>query len=260
MIAWIDVREQGFGIFYQNENIPKFYGPLNPGENKIESEIQVTVFTAKYALSRGFTEVLVKTSSVVLERILNHWDEEWQTAWKKPAKSLMVLLRSSVRGLDEIKQQIKIRCALVQPGQEPLVERIRWKRPVPNAHFSSMRESNLNLWLRQDPPPPMTEVRLHPTLLRSAGTYIVTKPTDICIRARPDAPPSLLENLKDSKQDVNVIASDQSSFCAVRTFSPVDQNKTVFLRAHCGGTIDFEEKQMVLLEGIIKYPYLKLPQ
>ena len=232
--AWIDVIEKGFGILYENENIPNFYGPLNPGEKKIESEIQVTVFTAKYALSRGCTEVVVKTSSVVLERILSHWEEEWENAWKNPAKSLMLRLRSSVAGLDEVKQKIKLRCALVQPGEEPQrkqVERITWKCSVPNRDFSSMRERNLNLWLRQDPAPRVTDVHLHPTLLRSAGTYIVAKPREICIRARPDAPPSLLENLQDSKKDVKVVASDQSPFCAVRTFSSLDQNKTVFLKA-----------------------------
>ena len=113
-----------------------------------------------------------------------------------------------------------------------------------------MREWNLNLWLRQDPPPRVTEAHLHPTLLRSAGTYILARPRDICIRARPDAPPSVLENLQESKKDVNVFASDQSPFCAVRTFSSLDQNKTVFLKAHCGGTIEFEGKKLVLLEGI----------
>ena len=236
--AWIDVIEKGFGILFENPNIPQFYGPLNPGENKIESEIQVTVFTAKYALSRGCTEVVVKTSSVVLERILSHWEEEWENAWKKPTKSLMLRLRPSVAALDEVKQKIKLRCALVQPGEEPqrkLVERITWRWPVPNENFSSMREWDLNLWLRQDPAPRLTEVHLHPTLLRCAGTYIVAGPQEICIRARPDAPPSLLEKLKDSKQDVKVVTSDQSPFSAVRTFSSLDQNKTVFLKAHCSG-------------------------
>jgi len=114
-----------------------------------------------------------------------------------------------------------------------------------------MREWGLNLWLRQDPAPRMTEVHLQPALLRSAGTYIVAGPWEICIRARPDAPASLLEKLQDSNQDVKVITSDQSPFCAVRTVSSLDQKKTVFLRASCGETIEFEGKKMVLLEGTI---------
>ena len=252
--AWIDVTDHGFGIYYENTDIPKFYGPLNPGEKKIESEILVTVFTAKYALSRGCTEVVVKTSSVVLERLLSHWEEEWRNAWKNPAMSLVLRLRSAVAPLDEVKQKIKLRCALVQAGQEPqrrLVERISWKWAVPNDHFHTMRERNLNLWLRQDPPPALTEVHLQPTLLRSAGTYIVAEPQEICIRARPDAPPSVLQKLKDSKQEVNVIASDQSPFCAVRTFDSIDENKTIFVKCFCGYQIKFEGKKMVLLEGIV---------
>ena len=42
-----------------------------------------------------------------------------------------------------------------------------------------------------------------------------------------------------------------SPLCAVRTFSALDQNKTVFVKAHCGRSIEFEGKQMVLLEGIV---------
>ena len=42
-----------------------------------------------------------------------------------------------------------------------------------------------------------------------------------------------------------------SPLCAVRTFSSLDQNKTVFVKAHCGRSIEFEGKQMVLLEGIV---------
>ena len=250
--AWINVVDQGFGIFYENENIPKFYGPLNPGVKKIESEIQVTVFTAKYALSRGCTRVDLKTTSVVLERILSHWEEEWKNAWKNPAKSLMLQLRSSVAALDEVKQKIKVGCTLVQQGEEPqrrIVEKITWKWPVPNHNFFSMRENNLNQLFKQDPST-LTKVQLQPTLLRSAGTYILARPNQICIRARPDAPPSVLENLKDSKQAVKVVASDQSPVCAVRTFSSLDQNKTVFVKAHCGN-IDFEGKKLVLLEGIV---------
>lgn len=251
--AWINVVDQGFGIFYENENIPKFYGPLNPGEKKIESEIQVAVFTAKYALSRGCTRVDLKTTSVVLERILSHWEEEWKDAWKNPAKSLMLRLRSAVSALDEVRQKIKLGCTLVQAGEEPqmrLVEKITWKWPVPNDNFYSMREFNLNLLFSQDPPT-LTEVHLQPTLLRSAGTYVVARPNQISIRARPDAPPSVLEKLKKSKKKVKVIASDQSPFCAVRTSSSLDKNKTVFVKAHCGRNTEFEGTKIVLLEGIV---------
>ena len=252
--AWINVDEQGFGIFYENENIPKFYGPLNPGEKKIESEIQVAVFTAKYALSRGFTRVDLKTTSVVLERILSHWDEEWENSWKDPARNLMLRLRSAVAALDEVRQKIKLGCTLVKAGEEPqrkLVEKITWKWPVPNNCFYAMREYDLNLLFRHDPP--LTEVHLKPTLLRSAGTYIVSRPHQIRIRARPDAPPSVLEKLMKSKIEVKVVASDQSPICAARTFSTLDQNKTVFVQANCGGgrNIEFEGKKMVLLEGLV---------